>query len=159
MKFTAPVKLIFTNPIHFISFGFGSGLLPKAPGTYGTIAAIPFVLLMQYTPWYVYLLILIGVFAASIFMCDITAKALGVEDHPGIVLDEIVGLMVTMFLIPTGFYWLLAGFILFRIFDIWKPWPIKIIEKTFMGGLGIVMDDVVAGIYAWLVLQVFIRFM
>lgn len=144
---------IFQNPIHFIAFGFGSGLLPKMPGTWGTVAAIPIYLLIRNYPFWLYASLTFLLVVFSIYACDITARDIGVHDHPGIVIDEIVGFLLTMMAIPTSWPWIIAGFILFRIFDIWKPWPIRWLDQHIKGGLGIVVDDLLAAIYAWLVLQ------
>jgi len=145
---------IFKNPIHFLAFGFGSGLAPKAPGTCGTLAAIPLYLLIQNLEWYFYLGIVLIAFLAGIWICDKTSKDLGVHDHPGIVWDEIVGYLLTMFLAPTGWLWIAIGFGLFRLYDIWKPWPINVLDKQVRGGFGIMLDDVIAAVYAWVGLQI-----
>jgi len=145
---------IFKNPIHFLAFGFGSGLAPKAPGTFGTLAAIPLYLLIQNLEWYFYLSIVLIAFLAGIWICDKTSTDLKVHDHPGIVWDEIVGYLLTMFLAPTGWLWIAVGFGLFRLYDIWKPWPINILDRQVRGGLGIMLDDVIAAVYAWIGLQI-----
>ena len=90
------------------------------------------------------------------WLCGKTAKDLGVHDHPGIVWDEIVGFLITMYLVPLNWAWILTGFLLFRVFDILKPWPIRLIDQKVEGGIGIMLDDVLAGIYAWTVLQIII---
>ncbi len=147
-----------SNPIHFLAFGLGSGLSPKAPGTVGTLAAIPFYLLLQQLslPFYVVLVAL--AFLVGIYLCGQTSKDLGVHDHGGIVWDEFCGFWITMLAAPAGWLWLVIGFVLFRIFDIWKPWPIRLVDKRMAGGLGIMLDDVVAGVYALIVLQLLARF-
>jgi phosphatidylglycerophosphatase A len=136
------------NPIHFMAFGFGSGLLPKAPGTYGTLVGIPIYLLMQPLSLIYYVALVCLAFIIGIWVCDVTARDLGVHDHGGIVWDEIVGYLVTMVFAPTGLLWLLLGFLLFRFFDIVKPWPIRWIDKRVGGGFGIMVDDLVAGLFA-----------
>ena len=141
------------NPWNFFALGFGSGLSPVAPGTFGTLMAVPFYfLLMQLTPG-VYLLFLMLTFLLGIAICGMSAKQLGVHDHPGIVWDEFVGYWITMFMAPAGWIWIVVGFVLFRFFDILKPWPIRWIDRRVAGGLGIMLDDVLAGIYALIVLQ------
>lgn len=147
------VRKILTNPIHCLAFGFGSGLAPKAPGTFGTLAAVPIYLLMAELPPLLYGGVLLLSFVLGVYLCAKTAADLGVHDHPGIVWDEFVGFWITMFAAPAGWLWLVAGFVLFRLFDIWKPWPIKAIDKGMDSGLGIMMDDVLAGIFALVVLQ------
>lgn len=142
------------NPWNFFALGFGSGLSPVAPGTFGTLMAVPFYfLLMQLTPG-VYLLFLILTFLLGIAICGMSAKRLEVHDHPGIVWDEFVGYWITMFMAPAGWIWIVVGFVLFRFFDILKPWPIRMIDRRVAGGLGIMLDDVLAGIYALIILQI-----
>ncbi len=144
---------VWKNPVHFLAFGLGSGLLPKCPGTYGTMAAIPFYLLLQYFSLPLYVLVIAIASVVGIWLCDKTSKDLGVHDHPGIVWDEFCGYWITMIAAPAGILWVLYGFVLFRIFDIWKPWPIGWLDARIGGGLGIMVDDVVAGLYALLALQ------
>jgi phosphatidylglycerophosphatase A len=136
------------NPIHLLAFGFGSGLAPKAPGTFGTLAAIPFFLLMQPLPIWAYVSILIVSFIVGVWLCDRTSKDMQVHDHPGIVWDEFVGYWIPMLFAPQGWVWIVVGFVLFRFFDILKPWPIKWLDEKVHGGFGIMIDDVLAGIFA-----------
>jgi len=153
---TAPTKLL-KNPLHLLALGLGSGCLPHAPGTFGTLVAIPLFLLLQpLAPWtYAGLILLLFVF--GIYLCGHTARALGVHDHPGIVWDEIVGYLLTMFVAPPGWLPVVLGFVLFRLFDILKPWPIRAIDRQVHGGLGIMLDDVLAGVFAWACLQILLR--
>ena len=146
-------KTIFKNPIHCLAFGFGSGLAPKAPGTFGTLMAIPLYLLLSELPLIAYAAVVVAAFILGIYLCGKTADDLGVHDHPGIVWDEFVGFWITMFAAPAGLLWLVIGFSLFRLFDIWKPWPIKLFDSNMKTGLGIMIDDVLAGIYALVLLQ------
>lgn len=148
-----PAKLLF-NPAHCLSLGFGSGLSPKMPGTMGTVIAVGLYLLMPEMDWKIYLGFILVSLIAGIFLCDYTAKALNVHDHPGIVWDEIVGYFITMFMVPKTWLWLLLGFVLFRLFDIWKPWPISVADKRLKGGLGIMLDDVIAGLFALIIIQI-----
>ncbi|MEJ2591789.1 MAG: phosphatidylglycerophosphatase A [Candidatus Thiodiazotropha sp.] len=137
------------NPLHLLAFGFGSGLAPKAPGTFGTLAAVPVYLLLQPLPSSLYLLLLAGGFLAGIAICGRTSRDLGVHDHGGIVWDEIIGFLVTMTpVVHNGWWWILPGFALFRLFDIFKPWPIGWLDRRLQGGLGIMLDDLVAGLFA-----------
>ncbi len=141
------------HPVHCVSLGFGLGASPWAPGTFGTLLGIPCYWLMHDLPLAFYLGVLALMFAAGVWACDYTARALGVHDHPAIVLDEVVGYLVAMIAAPAGWMWMAAGFVLFRLFDIWKPWPIHVLDRHVHGGLGIMLDDVVAGVYALGVLQ------
>ena len=156
---SARVPMDWRNPVHILASGFGSGLLPRAPGTFGTVAAIPIVLLAQLLPGWLYAGVTFLMFVAGIFICGRAARDWGVSDHPAIVWDEIVGLLVTMSLAPAGAVWLLAGFVLFRLFDIAKPWPICSVDRRVHGGLGIMLDDVVAGIIAGAILYLGVRWL
>lgn len=149
VKWSADPALM-RDPVHLIAFGFGSGLLPKAPGTWGTLIAIPITLFVMQFGFAVHLAFAILAAIFGIYVCGESARRLGVHDHPGIVWDEITGFAVTMLTVPAParFYWVLAGFALFRLFDIWKPWPIREADHSLSGGLGIMLDDVIAGIFA-----------
>jgi phosphatidylglycerophosphatase A len=147
---------VWQDPIYFLAFGFGSGLMPFAPGTWGTIAAFPVYLLIAYQPWSAYLCLTVLAFILGVYFCDKVSRDLGVHDYSGIVWDEIVGYMFTMFLVPPTPVLMLGGFILFRIFDIWKPQPIGYIDMHVKGGLGIMLDDLLAAIPAWICLQILI---
>ncbi len=136
------------NPLHQLAFGFGSGLAPKAPGTFGTLMGVFFYLWLQYLPWFSYLLVVLVAFLLGIEICSRVSRDLGVKDHPGIVWDEMVGYWVTMLVAPAGIGWMLLGFVLFRIFDIFKPWPIGWADRRVSGGLGIMLDDLFAGVIA-----------
>lgn len=146
-------KTVFSSPVHFVAFGFGSGLAPKAPGTVGTLAAIPLYWLLSLTPWWFYIDVVIFAAIIGVWVCGVSAKRLGVHDHSGIVWDEFVGFWLTMFLAPSGLIWIVLGFALFRLFDIWKPWPVNWADETLVGGFGIMLDDIIAGLYAFLCLQ------
>lgn len=145
---------VWKNPIHFLAFGLGSGAAPWAPGTFGTLAAvIPFFWFQQLSlPWYLVMLAVTTLI--GIWLCDRTSKDIGVKDHGGIVWDEFVGFWITMTLAPTGVLWIVYGFVLFRILDIWKPWPIKWADQKVSGGLGVMLDDIIAGVMAAVILQV-----
>ncbi|MDH5728961.1 MAG: phosphatidylglycerophosphatase A [Gammaproteobacteria bacterium] len=137
-----------------IALGFGSGKAPFAPGTFGTLAAIPIFLLMQNLSllWFAALVLLF--FSIGVWACTVYSNYLGVHDHGSIVWDEVVGYLITMIMAPSGWQWVIIGFALFRFFDIIKPWPINWLDKRVHGGFGIMIDDVLAGIYALIVLQV-----
>jgi phosphatidylglycerophosphatase A len=149
---------VFRDPVLFLAFGFGAGLLPKAPGTAGTLAAIPLYLWLSQFSQPVYLAAVVLVALAGIWICGSASATLGTHDHPGIVWDEVAGYLVTM--IPASGSWisLLAGFILFRVFDIWKPWPISVADRNISGGAGIMLDDLLAGIPAAVGVAVIARF-
>lgn len=136
------------QPLLLLAFGFGSGLGPKAPGTFGTAVGVLLFLLLQPLPMPVYIAITIAVCLAGIPICGIAAKQLGVHDHSGIVWDEIAGYLVTMAFVPHGWLWIVAGFVMFRLFDILKPWPICVLDRQLGGGFGIMIDDIVAGLFA-----------
>lgn len=138
-----------SDPIHFLALGFGSGLAPKAPGTFGTLAGIPVFLLAASLMPIAYISLVLLMSVAGVYICGKAAKDAGVHDHGAIVWDEIVGFMITMFLIPISWQSLVLGFVLFRLFDIFKPWPISYLDKHCHGGFGIMIDDIVAGIAAW----------
>jgi len=149
-----PARVIFTNPVHFLAFGMGSGLSPVAPGTTGTLAAIPFTWLMaHYLSLPGYLAITLFALVIGFWICGRSSEMLGVHDHRGIVWDEFVGYFITMIAVPTEWYWYLLGFFLFRFFDVIKPWPAHYFDNRIHNGIGIVMDDVVAGLYALAVLH------
>ena len=134
--------------LHWVAFGAGAGLFPRAPGTAGTVVAVPIFLAIGTAPLAVYGLGLAFVIGVGIWVCGRTARDLGVHDHPGIVLDEIAGYLVTMTALPFEWPWIVAGFVAFRVFDIAKPWPISLADRRVGGGLGIMLDDVIAGVLA-----------
>jgi phosphatidylglycerophosphatase A len=147
------------NPVSFVALGFGSGLAPVAPGTAGTLAAVPLYLLLQDLPLAVYLAVVAAMLLGGVPVCGYTAGRLGVHDHPAIVWDEVVGYLVTMIAAPAGWQWVVAGFTLFRLFDILKPWPIRWFDRHVHGGVGIMLDDVIAGMFAAVVLQLLVYFL
>ena len=151
-----PCAKVFRDPVHFFALGFGSGCAPQAPGTFGTLAALPLYLLMQPLPLWIYTAITVAGFILGVWICGRTAQDLGVHDHPAIVWDEVVGYWLTMLAAPPGWLWMVLGFLLFRFFDILKPWPIRAADRHISGGLGIMFDDVLAAVFAWLVLRALI---
>jgi phosphatidylglycerophosphatase A len=151
MAFTP--KSVWRNPIHFAAFGFGSGAAPVAPGTFGTLAAVALYLLLPTMPVMVYCLFLLLTFALGVWLCERTARDIGVHDHGGIVWDEFVGYWLTMLLAPPGWFWIVLGFVLFRFFDIVKPWPIRWLDANVEGGFGIMIDDVLAAVMALICMQ------
>lgn len=147
---------VWQKPDYFVAFGFGLGTLPIAPGTWGTLAGIPLFFMMNGLSWWAYLLLTALFFAFGVWLCDRVSEDIGVHDHSGIVWDEVVGLLVTLFLVPPTVFNVSMAFVLFRVFDIVKPPPIGFIDKQVKGGLGIMLDDILAGVYAWLVLALII---
>lgn len=146
-------KLSISNPLHWLATGFGSGLSPKAPGTFGSLAAIPFFYLLQMLPMPAYLVMLVLTFALGVWACQSATDAIGMDDHGAIVWDEFVGMWITCIALPQGFIWMVAAFVTFRFFDILKPWPIRWFDNHCTGGFGIMIDDVIAGFIAFGVIQ------
>jgi phosphatidylglycerophosphatase A len=157
-----PANLVLSTPEHLIAFGFGAGLAPWAPGTAGTLAAVPLWVVLSWIPWPAYLMLVAALFGVGVFFCGRSARLLGVHDHSGIVFDEIVGFLVAAAPLLPGqsvaagplWAWLLAAFVAFRFFDIVKPPPIRQLDRSLHGGLGIMLDDFVAGIYAGAVIGI-----
>lgn len=149
-------KKILTDPVLFLAFGFGSGLVKKAPGTMGTIAAIPvYLLFIQFNFW-TYAVLTVVATVVGIWICDVAAKKLEEHDFGGIVWDEVAGYLITMLFVPFSWKGMLLGFALFRVFDILKPQPIKWIDSKVTGGLGIMLDDVLAAVFAGLLLKILV---
>lgn len=144
---------LLASPQNFLALGAGSGLVPVAPGTFGTLAAIPLLLLMPNNV-FAYLAITVAMFAIGVYLCGACADYLNTHDHPAIVWDEWVGLMVAMIMVPKTLVTVILGFALFRFFDVLKPWPIGVADKKLHGGLGIMLDDVLAGVMAAVVLHI-----
>ena len=140
--------------IHFAAFGFGAGHAPVAPGTFGTLVAVPIYLVLREGGLAVYIGAVLAMFAIGIWLCGIAERDLGAQDAPGIVWDEIVGYLIAMLAVPTGWPWTVAGFALFRLFDIVKPFPIRTLERRVGGGLGVMLDDALAGLYVLAILHV-----
>jgi phosphatidylglycerophosphatase A len=139
---------IIKDPILFLAFGFGSGLAKKMPGTFGTLAAIPVYLALQPAGLLIYTLVTLLVAVAGVYICDQAAKKLQVHDYGGIVWDEVAGLLITLWGVPLSWQNVVLGFALFRLFDIFKPWPIRWLDRHVEGGLGIMADDILAGVFA-----------
>ncbi|USH01844.1 phosphatidylglycerophosphatase A [Grimontia kaedaensis] len=146
-------KIRLSNPVHLLATGFGSGLSPIVPGTMGTLAAVPFYyLLVSFSPIVLAVAIVLGSLI-GVYLCGRTSGDMGVHDHGSIVWDEFVGFWITMFLVPvTDWQVVLAGFIIFRFFDMVKPWPISWLDKQVHGGFGIMLDDIVAGLMSMVTL-------
>ena len=152
-------RVSLLNPVHFLALGFGSGLAAKMPGTFGTLAALPLVVVLShYASFSVYLLVTILVSIVGIWICGKTAEDMGVHDDSSIVWDEVAGMLLTMLAVPLSWQTLLLGFVLFRLFDILKPWPISYLDKHVHGGFGIMIDDVLAGLFALCILHLGLYF-
>ena len=140
-------------PPLFLATGFGAGLSPVAPGTVGSLVALLLFTFVQDTGWTLLLLCIAG-FILGVWLCERSTEKLGVHDHGGIVWDEFIGMWITLLWIPLSFTTLILAFVFFRLFDILKPWPIAYLDKRVQGGFGIMIDDVLAGIFANICLQV-----
>jgi len=144
---------LIAHPAHFLALGFGSGLAPKAPGTFGTVVGLPLFYLIATYSLTTQLIIIAACFIIGIYLCDVAGKALGVSDHGSIVWDEIAAMMLVLTITPNQWQWWLVAFGLFRLFDIWKPFPIRQCDAKLKGGFGVMFDDLLAAIYAMICLQ------
>lgn len=145
-------SLVLTNPIHLISFGLGTGLSPWAPGTVGTLVGFPLFASLMAMPMWAQIVVLAVMFVAGIACCQITGKAVGVPDHGGIVIDEIVSFATVLVFVPATFLWWCAAFVAFRFFDILKVWPANWVDKSLKNGFGVMLDDLVAALFSIVVL-------
>ena len=141
-------RFLLSHPAHFLALGFGSGLGPKAPGTYGTLVAIPLYMMLMQAPELVHYLVIASLFIIGIPICAVAGRNLGVSDHGSIVWDEIVAMLLVLEFTPHGWGWWAAAFVLFRLFDIWKPFPIRQFDARLKGGFGVMFDDLLAALYA-----------
>ncbi|MEO6118092.1 MAG: phosphatidylglycerophosphatase A [Methylotenera sp.] len=148
------LKLLFQHPAYFFGLGFGSGLTKKAPGTFGTLMGLPLFWLIADYSFPIQLFIITVLFVIGIYFCSATGKAIGVADHGGIVWDEIVAIMLVLTFTPMQWQWWLAAFVLFRLFDIWKPFPIRQCDARLKNGFGVMFDDLLAAIYAIISLKI-----
>ena len=148
-------RFLLSHPAHMIAFGFGVGLVPVAPGTWGTLLALPFFLLVSPRLEAVeFLLMLAVLFALGVWACGVTGRAIGAADHGGMVWDETVAFLLVLFFVPAMLPWQVAAFLLFRLFDILKPPPIRYYDQSLKGGFGVMFDDLIAASYTLLVLAV-----
>lgn len=145
-------RIALRTPEGFLAFGFGAGLSPRAPGTVGTLVAVPLAWGLKQLPPMAYELVVAAAFLFGIWLCGRVAAALGQSDPGGIVWDEFVGFWVAVALVPVSWFWWLAAFAVFRFFDIAKPWPVAALDRHFGGGFGVMVDDLAAGIYTLAVL-------
>ena len=136
------------DPVVFVAMGLGSGLAPFAPGTAGTLLTVPLVYFLQQQTSLIYAAVTLFVLLTGPWVCAYAADKLKVHDHSGIVYDEVAGFLITMSIVPHGWTWMFAGFVLFRFFDAVKPWPISWFDQNIHGGTGIMLDDVIAGIFS-----------
>jgi len=147
-------KRLMAHPAGWIATALGAGLSPKAPGTAGSLVALlPWWFVLRDAPPSVYLAVLIAGFVLGVWACGVCDRRLGMHDQGALVWDEVIGMWITLFAAPPQWWWMVAGFALFRLFDIWKPWPVSWADRRVHGGLGVMLDDVVAGVYALVILQ------
>lgn len=139
---------VLRDPVHWLPFGLGVGLLPVAPGTWGSLAAAAVFWLLPPLPPFRLGVTLAAAFLLGVWLCGMSARRLGTHDHPGIVLDEIVGMWAVLAVVPREPFWYAMGFAAFRIMDVCKPWPIREVDHRTGGGLGIMLDDVLAAAFA-----------
>jgi phosphatidylglycerophosphatase A len=139
---------LLLDPVHLLALGLGTGLSPWMPGTLGSALALIPCWYIAPLPWPVKLGIAVAAFLVGIWLCHVSAARLGIHDHPGIVFDEIAAMLAITVLLPQSWPWLTVAFALFRVFDIWKPWPIRDLDHRLSGGLGIMLDDQMAAVYA-----------
>jgi phosphatidylglycerophosphatase A len=148
-------RQLLATPAGWLACGFGSGLAPVAQGTFGSLAAILPWLLLRTLPMQLYMFAVVVAFFIGVLVCGIAGRAVGVDDHRSIVWDEFVGLWIALIPVLMGPWWMVVlGFALFRLFDVWKPWPIRLLDRRLKGGMGVMVDDVVAGVFAAIVLGV-----
>ena len=152
-----PSPQFLRHPVQWLAFGFGSGLSPWAPGTVGTLLAVPMYLVIAQWNLLYYSVVLVAAALLGIWICGAASRQLQVHDHPGIVWDEFVGYWITMWAVPSDWEWVIAGFVVFRVYDIVKPWPVSLLDRKVGGGLGIMVDDMLAGVMACLTLHIALR--
>lgn len=145
---------VWRKPLVFIASGFGLGLMPLTPGSFASLGGLVIYFFIRHWPWWAYLLVFFFITWVAIVLSGRLSKAYQLHDPTVICLDEFSGMLITLFLVPVSWPYILAGFILFRLFDIWKPWIIGIVDKKMDSGFGMVLDDIIAGIFAWVVLQI-----
>lgn len=152
------VSFLLQHPAHFFALGLGSGLAAKAPGTVATLIGLPLFWLISVYDLSTQLAVIATLFLLGVYFCSVTGKALGVVDHGSIVWDEIVAMMLVLTVTPNQWPWTLTAFLLFRLFDIWKPYPIRQFDQKLKNGFGVMFDDLLAAGYAMLVLLVLMWF-
>lgn len=153
-RLTRPdLAFLLRRPAHFFALGFGSGLSRFAPGTLGTLVALPLFAVLMQAPELVHYTVIAVLFALGIRLCEVAGRNLGVADHGSIVWDEIVAMLLVLEFTPLAWQWWLAAFLLFRLFDIWKPFPIRQFDARLKGGFGVMFDDLLAALYAIVALE------
>jgi phosphatidylglycerophosphatase A len=147
-------RALLSHPAGWIATALGAGLAPRAPGTAGSaIALLPWWFLLRGLPPHWYIIVLVGGFLLGVWACGVADRRLRLHDQGALVWDEVIGMWITLAAAPAQGWWMLVGFALFRLFDIWKPWPVNWADRRVHGGLGVMLDDVLAGVYALIVLQ------
>jgi phosphatidylglycerophosphatase A len=151
-------RALLSTPAGWLACGFGSGLVPRAQGTAGSLAALLPWLLLRQLPLWAYLAVIVLGFVIGVAACNVAGKAIGVADHRSVVWDEFIGQWLALIPALVAPWWaVVTGFVLFRLFDVWKPWPIGWLDRRMKGGLGVMVDDVVAGAFAAIALYLVIR--
>jgi phosphatidylglycerophosphatase A len=153
-------RALLATPAGWLACGFGSGLTPVAQGTFGSLAALLPWLVLRELSLPIYLVVLLIGFSIGVWACNVAGRALGVDDHRSLVWDEFIGLWIALLpllLVPAPWWWVVVGFALFRLLDVWKPWPIRWLDRRVKGGMGVMIDDVVAGVFAAIVLALGLR--
>jgi phosphatidylglycerophosphatase A len=145
---------ILRDPVHLLATGFGVGLSRHAPGTAGSVLALLPCAWVLAWPWQWQAVLAAAVFVAGVVICDASARRLGVHDHPAIVLDEIAAMLTVTLFVPPGWPWIVVALVVFRFFDIVKPWPIRDMDHRLRGGLGIMLDDQMAAAYTGICLLI-----
>jgi phosphatidylglycerophosphatase A len=147
-------RALLSHPAGWIATALGAGLSPKAPGTAGSLVALlPWWFLLREAPPGAYLAVLVAGFLLGVWSCGVCDRRLGLHDQGALVWDEVIGMWLVLFVAPPQWWWMIVGFVLFRLFDIWKPWPVGWADRRVHGGVGVMLDDLVAGCYALVVLQ------
>ncbi len=152
------VRSVWTNPVHFVASAFGLGTMPWMPGTWATLGAIPLCLALAVYPLWIYVLVTIICILSGIWLCGKTNRDLNTKDHPVCAWDEMSSFLLVMLGIPKTWYYFLIGFILFRLLDIFKPPPIGWVDRHIHGGVGVMLDDVIAALISWFILLVLVHY-
>ena len=145
---------VLRDPINFLAFGLGTGLSPVAPGTAGSLVGLALAWGTADIPLISRLVVAVALIVSGVWICGESARRIGVHDHPGIVWDEIAGIYAALLVVPPPLWAWAFGFGLFRLFDVWKPWPIRDLDHRLKGGLGIMLDDLMAALYTALILGI-----
>jgi len=152
------LRFLLRRPAHFIALGFGSGLAPFAPGTFGTLVAIPVAAVLRiYASDVAFVACIVLLFALGVWACDVTSRDLGVADHGSIVIDEVVAFLIVLYFVGGDPLRQAFAFLLFRVFDIAKPPPIRQVDATLKNGFGVMLDDVLAAAYTLFVFALVVR--